>query len=130
MQHQQRPDVFELELHFRIEPSRISDSAGSVTVTPITQANNPGFQFTAPWEASTSSGVLSMDSTIEFNVSSVNLMNDISISIAGVGFTGTGSITLDETACLGGLLPTCSGGTRGEFVGFLQQHRVQPSQHI
>lgn len=85
--------------------------AGSVTVTPITTPNDPGFQFTAPWEASTSSGVLSMDSTIEFNVNSVNPMTDISISIAGVGFTGTGSITLDETACLGGVLPTCSGGT-------------------
>ena len=93
-------------------PAGFSVPASSVTATPITTPNNPGFQFTAAgWAASTASGVMDVDSTIEFNVSSVAPMTDISLSIAGVGFSGTGSINLDETACLGAVLPACTGGT-------------------
>lgn len=93
-------------------PNGFSVPASSVTVTPITTPQDPGFQFTAAgWGASTSSGVLDVDSTIEFNVSSVTPITDLSLSIAGVGFTGTGSVNLDETACLGGVLPSCTGGT-------------------
>jgi hypothetical protein len=93
-------------------PAGFSVPASSVTATPITTPQDPGFQFTAAgWAASTASGVLDVDSTIEFNVNSVAPMTDISLSIAGVGFSGTGSINLDETACLGGVLPSCTGGT-------------------
>jgi len=93
-------------------PTGFQVPASSVTVTPITTPQDPGFQFTAAgWSASTASGVLSVDSTLEFNVTSVSPITDLSLSIAGVGFTGTGSVNLDETACLGGILPSCSGGT-------------------
>ncbi|MFZ0311544.1 MAG: PEP-CTERM sorting domain-containing protein [Candidatus Korobacteraceae bacterium] len=92
-------------------PSGFAPPASGVTVTPIDTPQNPGFQFTAGWYASTSSGVLSMDSTFEWTAMSQSPITDLSLSIAGVGFSGTGSINLDETACLGAVLPACSGGT-------------------
>jgi hypothetical protein len=92
-------------------PPGFNNPPGSVTATPITTPGNPGFQFTGDWYASTASGVLSQDSTFEFTVNSTTPMTDMSLSIAGVGFTGTGQINLDETACLGAMLPACSGGT-------------------
>ncbi len=88
--------------------------AGSVGVTPITTPFNPGFQFNAPWHASTLSGVLGRDSFFEFQVNvnpGGNLITDVSLSIGGFGQTGTGSITVDETVCLGATFPACSGGT-------------------
>jgi len=87
--------------------------AGSITVTPITTPGNPGLQWTAPWFASTASGVLSQDSLFQFNVNTNpggSPITDLSLSIAGVGFQGTGTVVVDETACLGALLPTCTGG--------------------
>jgi hypothetical protein len=92
-------------------PAGFAPPASGVTVTPITTPENPGLQFTAGWYASTSSGVLSMDSTFEWTATSTSPITDLSLSIAGVGFSGTGSINLDETACLGAILPSCSGGT-------------------
>ena len=87
--------------------------AGSIVVTPITTAGNPGFQFSAGWFASTSSAVLEEDSLIQYTVN-VNQggspITDLSLSMGGVAWTGTGSVTVDETACLGAMLPACSGG--------------------
>jgi hypothetical protein len=87
--------------------------AGSVGVTPITTAGDPGLQWSAGWFASTTSGVLTQDSLFQFNVS-VNPngapITDLSLAIGGVGFAGTGAVIVDETACLGALLPTCTGG--------------------
>ena len=86
--------------------------AGSIGVTPITTPGNPGLQWSTGWGASTSGGILTQDSLFQFAVTdSQSLITDLSLSIAGVGFTGTGSITVDETACLGAMLPSCSGGT-------------------
>jgi len=87
--------------------------AGSIGVTPITTAGDPGLQWSGGWFASTTSGVLTQDSLFQFNVQ-VNPngapITDLSLAIAGVGFAGTGAVVVDETACLGALLPTCSGG--------------------
>lgn len=87
--------------------------AGGVAVTPITTAGNPGFQFSAGWFASTSSGILEEDSLIQYNVN-VNpggaLINDLSLSIGGLAFNGTGFIGVSETACVGAMLPSCTGG--------------------
>ena len=88
--------------------------AGSVAVTPITTPGNPGFQFSAGWLASTASGIQSMDSLIQFSVNvnkGGNPITDVSLSIGGAGFQGTGSVTVDETICLGAMFPSCSGGT-------------------
>lgn len=87
--------------------------AGSIGVTPITTPGNPGLQWSTGWNASTSSGILTQDSLFQFVVTGDpnNLITDLSLSIAGVGFMGTGSISVDETACLGAMLPSCSGGT-------------------
>jgi len=87
--------------------------AGGVAVTPITTPNNPGLQFAAGWFASTTSGVLEEDSLIQYQVNvnpGGNPITDLSLSIGGVGFTGTGAVFVDETACLGAVLPSCSGG--------------------
>jgi hypothetical protein len=94
-------------------PPGFAIPAGSVAVTPITQPGNPGFQWSAPWFAGTSNGILAQDSLFQFAVN-VNpggaLITDLSLTIAGVGFAGTGEVVVDETACLGALLPTCTGG--------------------
>lgn len=92
-------------------PPGFAIPAGSVDVVPITTPKDPGLQFDAGWGASTSSGIFEMDSTFLWTVNSVAPMTDLSLQISGVGFTGTGSVNLDETACLGGVLPQCSGGT-------------------
>jgi hypothetical protein len=88
--------------------------AGGLTAVPITTPGDPGFTFEGGWFASTSSGVLEQDSTLGF-AATVNpggaLITDLSLFIEGVGFDGTGSIVVDETACLGAMLPTCTGGT-------------------
>jgi PEP-CTERM motif len=95
--------------------------AGSVNVSPITTPGNPGFQFSAGWFVSTSSGVLTQDSLIEYTVS-VNpggrLITDLSLSIGGVGFAGTGSIFVDEDVCIGATFPSCTGGTVEHLQAF------------
>ena len=88
--------------------------AGSIHVTPITTAGEQGLQWSAPWNASTTTGVFAQDSLFQFNVM-VNPggqpITDLTLSIGGAGFAGTGEVVVDETACLGALLPNCTGGT-------------------
>ncbi len=94
-------------------PPGFAIQAGSVGVTPITTPGNPGFQWSAPWFASTSAGILAQDSLFQFNVNVAPggaPITDLSLSISGVGNIGTGTVVVDETACLGAVLPTCSGG--------------------
>ena len=83
---------------------------GAVGVTPITTPGNPGLQFSAGWLASTSTGVLEQDSLFQFNVNSTSPITDLTLSIGGASFIGTGEVIVAETACLGALLPTCTGG--------------------
>jgi PEP-CTERM motif len=95
--------------------------AGSVMVQPISTPNNPGFLFTAGWFVSTSSGVLSQDSLIEYTVTvnpGGNLITDLSLSIGGVGFAGTGSVFVDEDVCIGATFPSCTGGTVEHLQAF------------
>ncbi len=92
-------------------PPGFAVGPGSVTVSPITTQGNPGFMFTGSWQVGQALGILSQDSSFFFTVNSVTPMTDLSLSIGGVGFTGTGAISLDETACLGAVLPACTGGT-------------------
>jgi hypothetical protein len=55
-----------------------------------------------------------MDSLFQFTVN-VNpggaKITDLSLSIGGVGFMGTGQVVVDETVCLGATFPSCTGGT-------------------
>lgn len=92
-------------------PPGFQIQAAGIGVTPITTPGDPGLQWSAGWGVGTGLGILSQDSLFQFAVSSTNPMTDLSLSIAGVGFQGTGSINVDETACLGAMLPSCSGGT-------------------
>ena len=87
--------------------------AGSIAVTPITTPGNPGFQYSGGWFASTSSGILSETSTIQYTANvnqGGNPITDLSLSIGGSFWTGTGAVLVSETACLGAMLPSCSGG--------------------
>jgi hypothetical protein len=85
--------------------------AGSVMVDPIFTPGNAGLAFSAGWYASTG-GVGEMDSLLQFTVTSpVSNIFEMSLSMGGVGFSGTGFIGVDETACLGAMLPACTGGT-------------------
>jgi PEP-CTERM motif len=90
--------------------------ANGVSVTPITTQGNPGFLFNAPWTVSTNSGIIMTDSLVGYTVT-VNQggqsITDLTLAMVGFDAIGTGEITLDETYCLGGLLPVCSGGTEG-----------------
>jgi hypothetical protein len=98
--------------HGTSNPPGFSIPAGGIDVTPITTPLNPGFQWSAGWHVSTSSGVLSQDSLFQFTVNSSSAnITDVSLSIGGAGFSGTGSVTVDETVCLGATFPACSGGT-------------------
>ena len=92
-------------------PPGFQIQAAGIGVTPITTPGDPGLQWSAGWGVGTGLGVLSQDSLFQFAVTSTNPMTDLSLSIAGVGFQGTGSVNVDETACLGAMLPSCSGGT-------------------
>ena len=98
--------------HSTSNPPGFDVPPGSVSVEPITTPRDPGFEFTAAWMASNSSGILTQDSLIAYNVSDGghNSITDVSLGIGGVGFSGTGSVFVDETICLGALLPSCTGG--------------------
>jgi PEP-CTERM motif len=92
-------------------------SAAQLTTTPLNPGppfNNPGFQWNAAWNVSYNNGVPSQDSFIDYTVT-VNPggppITDVSLSMGGVSFFGTGSARVDETVCLGAMFPACSGGT-------------------
>lgn len=91
-------------------PPGFSIPAGSIGVTPL--SGPPGLQWSAGWLASTNSGVLEQDSLFQFQVNANpnNPITDLTLSIAGAGFTGTGEVIVEETACLGAVLPACTGG--------------------
>jgi hypothetical protein len=78
-------------------------------VTPIT-SGSPGLQWSAGWLASTSTGVLEQNSLFQFTVNSNTPITSLNLSIGGASFLGTGEVVVAETACLGALLPTCTGG--------------------
>ena len=99
---------------FSSNPPGFGVPPGSVTVTPILTPGDPGFQFSTGWHASTISGVQTQDSLFQFTVNvnqGGNPITDVSLSIGGAGFSGTGSVIVDETVCLGATFPACSGGT-------------------
>ncbi len=83
----------------------------SIMVDPIFDSVHPGLEFSGGWFASTSSGIQEQDSLFQFTVTSPSPISELSLAISGVGFLGTGSVTVDEVVCLGAMLPECSGGT-------------------
>ena len=86
----------------------------SLSVTPITTHLDPGFQWTAGWNVSNGSGVPTQDSFIDYTVT-VNpggaKIIDVSLSMGGASFFGTGGARVDETVCVGAMFPSCLGGT-------------------
>ena len=119
--------------HSTSNPPGFSIPAGSIDTSPITTLLNPGFQWSTGWHASTSSGVLSEDSLFQFTASvnpGGNLITDVSLSIGGVGFSGTGSVTVDETVCLGATFPACTGGTVRTLEVFDSSSGIQTYDEI
>ncbi|MGA3055039.1 MAG: PEP-CTERM sorting domain-containing protein [Candidatus Korobacteraceae bacterium] len=117
--------------HSTSNPPGFSIPAGSIDVAPITTPLNPGFQWSTGWHASTASGVLSQDSLFQFTVNSSSPnITDVSLSIGGVGFSGTGSVTVDETVCLGATFPACTGGTVRTLEVFDSSSGIQTYDEI
>lgn len=93
-------------------------SASSITVNPITTANNPGFLFNAPWGAQ---GSQTQDSLIGFTVSANgSLINDLSLWMFGGSTVGSGLVTVSETYCAGDTFADgCLNGVTGTLSTYL-----------
>jgi PEP-CTERM motif len=105
--------------------------ATSVFVTPITTPLNPGFQFSGAWMAG--GGIQSMDSLIQFTVNvspGGALITDMSLSMGGYGFSGLGSVHINETVCLGATFPACSGGIERTLEVFTSSSGTQRFDEI
>ena len=89
--------------------------------------------FSAPWSVSNNSGILAQDSLIGYTVM-VNQggspITDLTLSIGGFGAIGTGEVTVDETYCLGAVLPTCTGGTEGTLKVYWTANGGTTSQTV
>ena len=92
--------------------------ASSITVNPITAANNPGFLFNAPWGAV---GSQTQNSLIGFTVTaSGNEINDLSLFMVGASTVGNGLVTVSETYCAGDTFANlCANGTEGTLSTYL-----------
>lgn len=101
---------------FSSNPGGFGIPANGVAVAPVTTQGNPGFLFSAPWSVSNNSGVLAQNSLLGYTVT-VNQggapITDLSLAMVGFDAIGTGEVTINETYCLGGILPLCNGGTEG-----------------
>jgi hypothetical protein len=94
--------------------------ATSITVNPITTPFNPGFLFNAPWGVGAGH---TQDSLIGFTASvnqGGNLIKDLSLSMFGAGFVGTGQVSVVETYCAGDTFADgCAHGTDGTLLTIL-----------
>ena len=73
--------------------------ASSISVSPQGTMGNPGFLFNAPWNVSANQ---TQDSLIGFTaMTSTPSITDLELVMIGSGFTGTGSVSVAESYCLG-----------------------------
>jgi len=103
----------------------------SVTVNPITTFHNPGFLFNAPWGVTSGQ---TQDSLIGFTVT-VNpggaLITDLSLSMFGAGFLGTGVVSVAEQYCLGDTFADmCAHGTEGSLLTILDSSTSKLTDHV
>ncbi|HEX5413898.1 MAG TPA: PEP-CTERM sorting domain-containing protein [Terriglobia bacterium] len=94
-------------------------TAASIGVTPISASNGSGIIFDAALLAGQNQ---SADVVIDYivKVHAGGFINDSALSIDAGAFNG-GMVSVDETQCLGGLLPGCSGGTSISLNGSANQ---------
>ncbi len=92
--------------------------ASSVTVNPVTSANNPGFLFNAPWGAV---GSQTQNSLIGFTITAGGAeINDLSLFMFGASTVGNGLVTVSETYCAGDTFAdACANGTTGTLSTYL-----------
>jgi hypothetical protein len=99
---------------YSYSPQDFGIPPSSLSTTPITTHFDPGFSWNAGWNVSNGSGVPTQDSFIDYTVT-VNRgglpIIDVSLSMGGASFFGTGGARVDETVCLGATFPACTGGT-------------------
>lgn len=93
--------------------------AGDVAYSPLTAANNPGVLFSFGFGVGSNQV---QDETFSFTVT-VPIGNapitDLHLLMLGAGFTGTGSASIAETACLGDLFANgCANGTVVQLTTF------------
>jgi hypothetical protein len=104
--------------------------SSSITVNPITTFHNPGFLFNAPWGVTSGQ---TQDSLVGFTVT-VNpggaLITDLSLSMFGAGFVGTGVVSVAETYCLGDTFSDgCAHGTPGSLLTILDSSTSKLFDH-
>ncbi|HEV2418299.1 MAG TPA: PEP-CTERM sorting domain-containing protein [Terriglobia bacterium] len=94
-------------------------TAPSIGVTPWSNSDGSGIIFDAALAAGQNQ---SADVVIDYVVraNAGGAINDSSLSIDAGAFNG-GVVSVDETQCLGGLLPGCSGGTSISLNGSANQ---------
>lgn len=87
----------------------ILPTAASIGVTPVSASSGSGIIFDAALLAGQNQ---SADVVIDYivKINTGGLINDSALSI-DAGASNGGMVAVDETQCLGGLLPGCSGGT-------------------
>jgi len=102
--------------NFNYTPSgTVQIPATGITVTPITTILDPGLRFSAAWAVTSNTSTnVTEDSKIFYTVhdQSGPLIKDNTLTIAGFSATGTGSVIVNETKCLGAFFDSngfCSG---------------------
>lgn len=82
-----------------------------IQVGPITTAFNPGLSYTLSGFSVGSNS--SLDLALGFDVATISgamVIEDASLGIGGAEFTGTGTVTIGENVCAGGVFSTSSTG--------------------
>jgi PEP-CTERM motif len=104
---------------------------GSVEVVPLTTPHNPGFLFGTGWgAASNQTQDSSFDYTVTVNPGGAPI-TDLTLLMLGSAFTGTGSASIAETACLGDTLADgCLHGTIVNLSTFDDASLVKLSDHL
>lgn len=104
--------------------------ATSVTVNPVTTANNPGFLFNAPWSAI---GNQTQDSLLGFTITdnSGAYISDLSLNMFGGATLGNGFVSVSETYCAGDTFADgCKGGTEGTLSTYLGDGQSKLSDSV
>jgi len=93
-----------------------------ITVTPIANIGSPALLFNAAWNVGS---LHTQDSLLGFTVNvnpGSSLITDLSLAMFGAGFTGTGSVSVSETYCLGDTFADgCKNGTTGTLFTYLNR---------
>ncbi|MFZ0704595.1 MAG: PEP-CTERM sorting domain-containing protein [Candidatus Korobacteraceae bacterium] len=97
-------------------------NASDITVTPITTQYNTGFQFIAPWNASSGQ---TQQSLIGYTATDNGgpLIKDLSLLMIGAATLGNAQVAVAETYCAGDTFANlCANGTEGTLLTILNSN--------